>query len=416
MGVAPEAGEKYSKSVLCRALLVILTISGLAAKNELWAFPKPGVSKVGRQPAQLSKRLSELRIEVLDLEQNLIDCLKTQREARANMKKLQQLIRLQREERLLGRKRLVEIEKTISDLEGRRETLKERIRSQQNEIRRNLKVLERSDRVVSGGESGFDIIENERSEAPHRKVLAHLVDRGLKETEALRVDLADAEKLEGQIQEEKQQLVYLFQDLNEQEGVLELNRQLQVELLEKKHHERLVQLENYRKLKNAEAQVERLLKEFNARLELEQAIRTERVASKAMIQGVFAKQKGLLPMPVADGKIVGAFGRGYDSKSGLYVFKKGIEIFTGKRKPVRAVSAGKIAFSGNLPDYGRVAIVDHGDHFYSLCAHLGELSKKMGDPIASGDQIGVTDDSGTPVYFEIRARNVAVNPLQWLSN
>jgi septal ring factor EnvC (AmiA/AmiB activator) len=114
--------------------------------------------------------------------------------------------------------------------------------------------------------------------------------------------------------------------------------------------------------------------------------------------------------------VISSFGRSFDPKSRLYIFKKGIEIASAKSAGVRAVSAGKLAYSGELPEYGRVAIVDHGEHFYSICAHLGELKKKAGESVAAGDLIGLTDESGTPVYFEIRARNVAVNPLQWISN
>jgi septal ring factor EnvC (AmiA/AmiB activator) len=138
-----------------------------------------------------------------------------------------------------------------------------------------------------------------------------------------------------------------------------------------------------------------------------------------MLQGEFAKFKGKLPFPIANSKVLSPFGRVYDPRSKLYVFKKGIDLVSsvqGKSEAVRAIHSGKIAYSGKLPDYGNVTIVDHGDHFYSLCAHLGSLQKKAGEIVAAGDVIGSTDDSGTPIYFEIRARNVAVNPLQWVSN
>ena len=110
------------------------------------------------------------------------------------------------------------------------------------------------------------------------------------------------------------------------------------------------------------------------------------------------------------------FGRAFDPKSGLYIFKKGIDISTPHREVVKAVFPGKIAHVGELPDYGLVVIVDHGNHFYSLCGHLGKATRKLNEPVEKGDAIGVTGDSATPLYFEIRARNVAVNPLQWLFN
>jgi murein hydrolase activator len=207
----------------------------------------------------------------------------------------------------------------------------------------------------------------------------------------------------------------LFQDLQEQEGILELNKQLQVDLLKKRHAERLSQLESYRKLKSAENQVEKLITQFNARVELQRSMEAEKVASKAMMQGAFAKLKGKLPLP-ARGRVISFFGKAYDSASKLNIFKKGIDIASGRNQPVHAISAGRVAYSGDLPGYGRVTIIDHGEHFYSLCAHLGELNLKVGSAVAAGDPIGTTDDAGTPVYFEIRARNIAVNPLQWVTN
>jgi hypothetical protein len=74
------------------------------------------------------------------------------------------------------------------------------------------------------------------------------------------VDLQDADQLESRIQEERQQLAYLFQDLKEQESLLEFHQKLQEDLLRKRHAERIAQLQNYRKLKSSEAEVESLIR------------------------------------------------------------------------------------------------------------------------------------------------------------
>ena len=380
------------------------------------AAPVPPVSAVIKAP-KLSDRLSDLRKKIVEVEGGLLDGVRSHQQLQSNVKKIQLLLKLQKEERELGRKRMAELEKTIGDLEQRRGTLHDRISGQQDSVRKFLMGIRKSkdDRLIPPTDPAA-LMKEEKLESPRRKMLANLVGRGFKELEALRVDMADADHLELKIQDEKQQLVYLFQDLNEQEGVLELNKQLQVDLLQKKHEERLSRLENYRKLKSSEAQVEKMLVEFNARLELEQVVATERAVSKAMMQSAFAKLKGTVPFPISSGRVVGSFGRTFDPKSGLYVFKKGVDISASKGETVKAVAPGRIAYSGELPDYGRVTIVDHGDHFYTLCAHLGELGRKKGEAVKAGDPLGKTDDLGTPVYFEIRARNVAVNPLQWLSN
>ena len=68
-------------------------------------------------------------------------------------------------------------------------------------MRRSLSAVERSIQI-----DPVQTPDQERWGAPRRKVLAALVDRGIKETEALRIDLADADQLEQSIADEKQQL------------------------------------------------------------------------------------------------------------------------------------------------------------------------------------------------------------------
>ena len=382
--------------------LVFSVFFSLLAHAALAAIDPPFT----RESKKLVDQLSAIRARVIDLENNLVDGLHSQKEVKSNVKKIQLLLKLQREEKLLGETRLKELQSTVEELESRRNLLREKIQVQQSTIRKSLAAIEAAE-----SDTVLQLPMQERTEAPRRKVLSRLAEHGFKEIETLRVDLADDDRLESQIQDEKQQLAYLFQDLEEQQGVLELNRQLQVDLLKRNRDERIAQLENYQKLKASEGQVEHLINDFNARKELERNVEVEAQESRELRKSAFASFKGKLILPVQNGKVLTAFGRGYDPRSKLYVFKKGVDISAGRSEAVRAIMSGKIAYSGELPDYGRVAIVDHGDHFYSLCAHLGSFTKKAGENVAPGDVIGSTDDQGTPVYFEIRSRNVAVNPL-----
>lgn len=365
--------------------------------------------------ASLAERLAKARAQVLELEQTLLGSLRSNAEAKENVKRIQSLIALQKQERELGKARIAELEKTVTELEARRATLKERVTTEQMTVKKALTDLHAFSRPIPKNPQS---IEAERIEQPRARALRNLIQMGVREIEALKVDLQDADNLESTIAEERASLDAMIHEMAESEGILELNRKLQLDVISRTHQERVSQLEKYKSLKYAEARVSDLIRNFNARIELQDAQRTERATNRAMIamsNAEFAKLKGKLPLPIP-GRIVGQFGKSFDPRSHLTVFKKGIDIQAGAAQPVRAVYQGKVAYSGELPNFGRMMIVDHGDHFYSISGNLGSLKKQAGDRVETGEEIGVSDTSGTPVYFEIRARNIPVNPLQWVSN
>lgn len=386
--------------------LLAFGLTGLSAQA---ALPRGGNDRSDPPPQSLATELESIRSRILEMEKGMIDAGKVQKEAKGQVRKLELLLQLRRQEGELGRRRLAELEGTVRELEARRETLGANIRAQKKAIWRHLAASERAAREGEEDRRGLSLLQREAVDAPVRKTLARLASRSLREIEVMKVDLADADRIEERIHQEKAQLAFLMRDLDEKEGIIDLSRQLQADILRRRHAERMAQLESYRKLKDAEAQVEKLIREFNARMELQKANDSQREARL----GRFVRA---LKLPLEGGKVVSAFGRAYDARSRLYVFRKGIDIAGGKKEPVRAAMDGKVVYSGILPNYGRIAIIDHGDHFYTLCANLGELNRKAGESVAVGDTIGSTDDAGTPVYFEIRSRNVALNPLQWVSN
>lgn len=369
-----------------------------------WAAPNPD--------GGYSKRLTQVKSKILTTEKDLLESLRGETQADRRVKSLQSLLMLQKQERALSVKRMEQLETFIADLESRREQLNQRVVSERKRIREGLVDLYRSLDPPASNQSFF---EKEQIEAPRRKVLSRLLKLRLDEMESLKIDLADADQLENRIQEERHELAYVLQDQKEQASLLEFHQKMQKDLFLKRHRERALQLEKYRQLKTAENELEKVLEQFNARVELKRAEEAERIVVKSMAQAEFARLKGKLKFPVG-GKVVSDFGRAYDAGSSLYIFKKGIEIAAAPRQSVKAVAGGRVVYSGTLAGYGRVSIVDHGAHYYSLSGHLSALKRRVGDLVVEGDELGSTDESGQPLYFEIRARNVAVNPLQWLSN
>jgi septal ring factor EnvC (AmiA/AmiB activator) len=94
----------------------------------------------------------------------------------------------------------------------------------------------------------------------------------------------------------------------------------------------------------------------------------------------------------------------------------GLEIRAPAGSPVRAVFAGRVAFADRYGPYGRIVILDHGDHYYTVSGNLNEIEARIGQDVAAGERIGTVGDEGrgSMLYFEVRhgSRTVAAEP--WL--
>ncbi len=131
----------------------------------------------------------------------------------------------------------------------------------------------------------------------------------------------------------------------------------------------------------------------------------------------FAKIKGQLAWP-NNGSVVSLFGRQKHPKFNTYVFRKGIEIETSKGEDVRAVYEGSILYADSFKGYGMMIIIDHGENFYSVYAHLAKLLVSVGDKAAKNHTIGTVGDTGLSegnrLYFELRHEGEPMDPLVWL--
>lgn len=107
--------------------------------------------------------------------------------------------------------------------------------------------------------------------------------------------------------------------------------------------------------------------------------------NRQLMEEGFETKRGLLPLPV-DGSIASNFGKFFDERTKLNLFRKGIEIKAAAASPVAAVYAGKVVFAGPLNTYGQVVIVDHGRNYYTLSGGLNQVERKVGDVVKPGEK------------------------------
>jgi len=131
----------------------------------------------------------------------------------------------------------------------------------------------------------------------------------------------------------------------------------------------------------------------------------------------FGNLKGRLPWPT-EGRIVTGFGAQVHPRFGTRTFRNGVDIEAAVGREVTAVHAGHVVYTGWFKGYGNLIILDHGNEYYTLYAHVSEIETKEGEDVRPGQRIGTVGDTGSlagpRLYFEVRYQGKPQDPEQWL--
>ena len=73
-----------------------------------------------------------------------------------------------------------------------------------------------------------------------------------------------------------------------------------------------------------------------------------------------------------------------------------------------------------LAQRGNTLVLDHGGGVFSLFAHLELFRVRVGQPVAAGDLLALSDSTGAAttgphLHWEVHVAGAAVEPLQWLA-
>jgi len=96
---------------------------------------------------------------------------------------------------------------------------------------------------------------------------------------------------------------------------------------------------------------------------------------------------------------------------------KGVDYAARTGTPIKTTGDGKIIYRGRKGGYGRVVIVQHGQKYSSLYAHMSNYKKgqKVGRHVKQGETIGYVGKSGLAtgphLHYEFRVNGVHRNPL-----
>jgi septal ring factor EnvC (AmiA/AmiB activator) len=124
------------------------------------------------------------------------------------------------------------------------------------------------------------------------------------------------------------------------------------------------------------------------------------------------------PWPVA-GQVLTRFGMQRHPQFKTMIFRRGIEIGAREGDTVRAINDGQVAFADWYKGYGKLLIIEHASGFYSLYGNLEQIALAKGDRVSKGQAVGLVGETGSlkgpKLYFEIRYKGEAQDPLAWLT-
>jgi murein DD-endopeptidase MepM/ murein hydrolase activator NlpD len=120
--------------------------------------------------------------------------------------------------------------------------------------------------------------------------------------------------------------------------------------------------------------------------------------------------------PVGSGAFIFPVGNHFVSGNDYYAGHLGIDLAAGEGTPVYAADAGVVtrAAGGYNNGYGNVVMIDHGNGFVTLYAHLSQINVSVCQGVGAGTVIGAAGNTGNSfgahLHFEVRQNGGFINP------
>lgn len=122
--------------------------------------------------------------------------------------------------------------------------------------------------------------------------------------------------------------------------------------------------------------------------------------------------------PVNNGAFSSFFGRRRDPFTGRWEPHMGLDIRTQIGTPVYSAADGKVIHVRREPAYGKTVVIDHGNGYKTLYAHLNRFYVTKGQTVKRGDPIGEVGNTGRStgphLHYEVIHDNQHIDPLDYM--
>ena len=162
---------------------------------------------------------------------------------------------------------------------------------------------------------------------------------------------------------------------------------------------------------------EELERQRQAKLEEEKRQREARLAElrEKESQGQFDNPAFFQPVP---GEVGSGFGNRVHPIFSTVRFHAGVDFSADMGDPIQAAASGTVIQVKYREGYGNTIMIDHGEGWSTLYAHLSSFAVSNGAQVALGQTIGAIGSTGWStgphLHFEIRFEGVPQDPAKYL--
>ena len=395
--------------VNCLVLLVFLLAAAAGSRAE-------DIDNYKNEIQQKNKNLDEIKSKIKEKNQQSEKLKVREKGISAELARINgELAKIQADINKLNKK-IVQVQKDIDFAHARLIAKRAASIQTQNLLRRHLYILYKYQRA------NLEYLPIILSNAPYEqlvrndKYLRVITGQNTSLYQQIKQQEADILIVETDLKAKESQLEELQGQVRAQEEVAVKQQQLKASLLAQVREQRQSTEDEIAQLKKESSDLQHLVDKFRSKVS---HLEKEKAAAAKNKKREYVHKKASLDWLLA-GPVISNFGKQKNAELNAFVINNGIEIKAAAGTEARAIDQGSVLYANTFKSYGLMVIIDHGDDFYTVYAHLGMALVKEGDKVLPGQVIGKVGSgknghTAIPnLYFEIRQDGKPEDPLLWL--
>jgi septal ring factor EnvC (AmiA/AmiB activator) len=293
-------------------------------------------------------------------------------------------------------KNLEATEESNRELQGKIEELQASTAAIKSMIRERLRAIyvfsyHGTSRLVWSSESASELDRN-------LKILGAISQRDLKLVRRYVASQSELQQKKNKLEDRLRHYMALKEKLEFQQKSLDVDLSNKQRILDRLRAENKTALQKLGQLRQKERKLSSQEMDLN----------------ELISRPAFFEMKGSLALPIR-GTVAQSFGFIRHPIHRTVVPHKGIQIRPQGAELVKSVFEGTVVYADELEGYGKTVIIDHGDHYYSVYAHLEELQIQEGQFLTTAEPLGrLRAQASNSLYFELRHFSEPINPSEWL--